>query len=233
MRSAINVFVVIICIVFSRSAVAAVVTVPSDLNPGDQYRLIFTSSETTDATSTDIATYNTFVTNVALNVPQLAALGTTWKAIGSTDSVNARDNTGTNPATTGVPIYQLNDTRFVDNNSALWTDNIVTPLTISETGETISGSVWTGSNTDGTAWNNGGFGPTQGLGDFSNSFGPILGTTNDFFAGWIVFSFDPPTSQHFMYGISEVLTVPVPEPSTLSLLALSAIGLISVRRRFS
>ena len=32
-------------------------TVPQGLNPGDTYRLAFVSSETTDATSTDITTY--------------------------------------------------------------------------------------------------------------------------------------------------------------------------------
>src|SRR5262245_25082903 len=54
---------------------ATPVTVPFDLNPGNQYRLVFISSAVRDGTSADINDYNTFVMNVANSVPQLAALG--------------------------------------------------------------------------------------------------------------------------------------------------------------
>ncbi len=53
-----------------------VVTVPTDLNPGDQYRLVFVTNGTRDAQSTDIADYNTFVTTEANLSTELAALGT-------------------------------------------------------------------------------------------------------------------------------------------------------------
>jgi hypothetical protein len=45
---------------------AAIVTVPTGLNPGDQYRLVFVTSGTRDATSTNIADYNTFVANAVV-----------------------------------------------------------------------------------------------------------------------------------------------------------------------
>jgi hypothetical protein len=68
---------------------------------GDQYRLIFITSTTTDATSADIATYNAFVQGVAA----AAGLGdATWNMVGSTVTVDARDNTGTNPFTDGVGV---------------------------------------------------------------------------------------------------------------------------------
>src|SRR5262249_43675213 len=38
---------------------------PSTLNPGDQFRVIFVSSGTRDATSSTIADYDTFITNLA------------------------------------------------------------------------------------------------------------------------------------------------------------------------
>jgi len=85
----------------SRTQAAGIVTVPA-LAPGSQYRLIFLTAGTTAATSTTIATYNTFVTNLATGVPALPT--TTWTAIGTTDSLNAITNIGAN---TGVPVYNL------------------------------------------------------------------------------------------------------------------------------
>ena len=42
-----------------------IVPVPPGLAVGDTYRLVFVTFDTTDATSTSIATYNTFVTTEA------------------------------------------------------------------------------------------------------------------------------------------------------------------------
>ena len=72
------------------SVSAAPVTAPTGLSPGEQYRLAFMTSTLSTATATDIATYNTFVTNVANSVTELADLGTTWTAIASTATVDAR-----------------------------------------------------------------------------------------------------------------------------------------------
>ena len=94
---------------------------------GDQYRLIFVTSQSRNAFANSIANYNSWVRGIANGVTELAALGTTWMAIGSTAAVDARDNTGTNPnVSTGVPIYLLDgSTKVVDNNEicgmAPWT----------------------------------------------------------------------------------------------------------------
>ena len=55
----------------STTASAQPITVPAGLHPGDQYRLAFVSSETTQATSTNITVYNNFVNRYANLVPQL------------------------------------------------------------------------------------------------------------------------------------------------------------------
>ena len=99
---------------------AAPITVPTDLNLGDHYRLAFVTSTTRDATSSDIADYNAFVAGVAAGQPELAALGTTWTAIAATATVNAYDNTSTYPSYASPPIYRLDDTRLTDNNGQLW-----------------------------------------------------------------------------------------------------------------
>ena len=88
-------------------AVSACATyVPGDivlptLPPGTQYRLAFVTSATRDATSANIADYNTFVSTFANNQPILAAFGTTWSVIGSTPTVSARANTMTDPTPAG------------------------------------------------------------------------------------------------------------------------------------
>src|ERR1035441_11041870 len=69
----------------SRSAAGTIVTIPSSLAPGSQYRLVFVTADTYTATSSNIAVYNTDVNNEANTIAALAALGTTWTVIGSTE----------------------------------------------------------------------------------------------------------------------------------------------------
>ena len=65
---------------------AAVITMPSGLSHGDQYRIVFVTSTTIQATSSDISTYNAHVTAAAALNPDLAVIEgtvertTTWTA---------------------------------------------------------------------------------------------------------------------------------------------------------
>ena len=184
--------VILVCSILLLPPLAALadpITVPSDLSPGDQYRLAFVTSTSTDATSTDITTYNDFVTAVADAVSQLNALGTTWAAIASTDSETARDNTGTNPGvSTGVPIYLLDGTRLANDNAGLWSGSILTPLRIQEDGTTAaSGGVWTGSDQSGIGANGP---PSEALG---TAF-PVLGLDNASDSNWMIISDQPSTN---------------------------------------
>jgi hypothetical protein len=94
------------------AAQAALVIVPADLAPGAQYRLVFVTDGTRDATSSDINDYNTFVTNQVTGSPLATALTTagfnlgtiTWKAIGSTSATSAKVNTSTDGSQPDVPI---------------------------------------------------------------------------------------------------------------------------------
>ena len=112
---------------------AAPITTPPDLQPGNQFRLVFVTSTMRDATSGAVANYNAFVSGVAASVPQLAALGTQWTAIASTSAIDARDNTGTNPNTsTGFPIYNLGGFRLADDYADLWDGTLLTPVDYNE-----------------------------------------------------------------------------------------------------
>ena len=207
------------------TAFAVPITTPAELNPGDQYRLVFVTTTTRDATSTDITDYNAFVTGVANTQAVLAALGTTWTAIASTSAEAARDNTGTNPlATTGVPIYRLDGvSRVVDDNLDLWNGDLDLAISVAEDGTTaIFTEVWTGTDAVGNTV----------VGAELGSASPIVGDPAQSDANWInlaaLSSFTP---FHF-YALSDVLTVaPVPEPAILPLLATGLAALGFARRK--
>ncbi|MCC6682075.1 MAG: hypothetical protein IT445_14330 [Phycisphaeraceae bacterium] len=73
---------------------------PADLSLGDTYQLVFVSSTTTTAQSSDISYYNSFVQAAA------AATGMgqiTWHAIASTPAADATSN-----ALVSTRVYDMN-----------------------------------------------------------------------------------------------------------------------------
>jgi len=185
-------------------AVAAEV-IPYDLFPGDEYRLTFVTGSF-DTGPTDIAVYNGYVTLRALEVPELAALNTTWSIIGSTSAVDARDNTGTNPATSiGVPVYLTNGSdRVADNNADLWDGTLQHAIDVLPSGaDSGSGKeVITGSHEDGTAG--------QPLGPGGTFLG-LSDRTDSSWAVWVdngVHIAHPNTNLYRIYGISGILQAP-------------------------
>ena len=204
---------------------AAPLTVPTGLNPGDHYRLVFVMRELSNAQSSDISIFNGIVTTAANSIPELAALGTTWRAIASTSTIDARDNTGTNweldPG--GAPIYDLAGGIIANSNLDLWDGTIDAPINHFSDGSAFPGSsvsaVWTGTQIDGTRGSNslGQPIPTRGL----------AGTADN---QWVTESTKPSDLSAKLYAMSDVLTV-VPEPSSFAIAALGLIGLVAWRRR--
>ena len=137
---------------------------------GDQYRLIFLSSTVTDAMSSDIATYNTFVQSTAAASTAFPELGgASWFMMGSTLTVDARDNTGTNPTLdAGVPVFLMDGTSLLaTNNSELWRAPSAVAVVFDENGTEVSNPstrVFTGSFNDGTGVGPGGGGGSNGDG---------------------------------------------------------------------
>ena len=134
---------------------------PADIAAGGQFRLIFVSSTTRDATSTDIAAYNTFVsTRAAAGVTAMQTYADDFKALVSTESVNARTNTLTRATDTDVPIYWVRTgtvpagSRVADDYADLYDGTWKTGAGgYDESGGTVSidsDRFWTGMNTDGT-----------------------------------------------------------------------------------
>jgi hypothetical protein len=209
------------------AVLSAPITVPAGLNPGDQYRLAFVTNTTRVATSSNIADYNAFVTAVANSQTELAALGTTWMAIASTATVDARDNTGTNlNSSTGFPVYLLDETRIADNNADLWSGNIVVPFKVTQTGTSARTiEVWTGTNGDGTARSFRALGETFA----------VTGITNATNLLWVINGVNRASTPRPFYALSGVLTVApaahVAEPGALGVLAVGLVCLAVLRRR--
>ena len=104
--------------------ITVIISVPADwsLKPaavaaGDQFRLLFLSSTKRNASSTDIADYNTFIqTRAAAGHTDIQDYSAGFRVVGCTAAVDARDNTSTTYTASdkGVPIYWLDGTKAAD-----------------------------------------------------------------------------------------------------------------------
>ncbi len=129
---------------------------PSGLNPGDRFRLLFKTSTTRFADSTNIADYNTHVQNAA-NLSRshsaIKSYASTFKVLGCTASTDAHTNTGT-AKSGGVPIYWLNGNKLADNYADFydgsWDDRVLAN-TRDESGAQPAQATWpwTGCEQDG------------------------------------------------------------------------------------
>ena len=88
--------------------------IPAGLTTGDTFRLIFLSSTKRDGSSSDIATYNTFIqTRAAAGHADIQAYSDGFTVVGCTADTDAVGNTGTFGV--GVPIYWLNGNKVADH----------------------------------------------------------------------------------------------------------------------
>ena len=209
---------------------AAPITVPTGLSPGDQYRLVFVTSGTRDATSTDIGDYNSFVTGEAAS-SVLTELQTQWFAIASTQYTWASQNTNTDlwMGEIGVPIYNLAGEIVATDYYELWHGSVSHPIDVLSDGNRLQDAdmrVWTGTGPEGWPPPFGGplgvTNPGTGLADSKSYWIWDLDLLTDY---WL--------SLHRMYAMSGILTVqnPVPAPTSLVLLSSGIFGLLGLRRK--
>ena len=140
-----------------------------DFGPGDQFRLLFLRKDASgnNATSGNITTYNNRARDTAaaghdeiraLDAASGDSFSPKFRALISTPTVHARDNTGTNtdpnsvpPGTdTDAPIYWLNGEKVADNYADLYDGGWDSPNGRDEHGNIVDQTAWTGSLENGT-----------------------------------------------------------------------------------
>ena len=130
--------------------------IPDGLDAGDRFRLLFLSSDTRTAEATDIGDYNTWIQDrVDAGHADIQDHTETFRAVGCTAAVDARDDTGTTYTSDdkGVPIYWLNGNKIADEYEDFYDETWDEEASMrDESGNTVSapGSVWTGCEHDGT-----------------------------------------------------------------------------------
>ena len=125
---------------------------PEGVAPGDPFRLIFVTSTNRTASSSDIDDYNRFVIGAAgSGHADIVAYKDGFRALGSTGSVDARDNTATTG--TGVPIYWLNGNKVADDYADFYDNSWDDESGVrNEHGSAEADrDVWTGSDQSGAA----------------------------------------------------------------------------------
>lgn len=214
---------------------ATPITLPSGLSYFEQYRLVFVTSKEAMALSPFANDYDEFVNNVAQEINELAALGTSWTAIVSTGYCpDAQQNTATSPFVQGlgVPIFNLGGELVAPNYPHFWSNNLIHPIDIFEDGTACdpiqiyphSSLVWTGMSNDGTTTD-------RPLGMISGAYVGDCRSTGTWMRDgdeW------PPYTLHRFYAISGLLRneqFMVPVPSTLILFSSGIFGLLGLRRK--
>jgi hypothetical protein len=141
----------------------------------------------------------------------------------TTASTNAFTNTITPASITGVPIFLVDGTKVANDYADLWDGSLAAPINITELDSLppLTGGiakVWTGSSRAGTN-----DGRPMGITI------PRSGLWNATNGNWIRQEAELSSNQYPLYAISEVITVPVSEPSTIFCFGLLAFGLVICR----
>ena len=191
---------------------------PDGLTAGAQFRLLFLSSTKRDGSVTTIATYNTFIQNLAAaGHTDIQAYSTGFRVVGCTAAVDARDNTSTTG--TGVAIYWLDGNKVADTYADFydgsWDDEANDTNESGTNGPDTSQEAnypITGCKHDGTEFVSSISSRSFALG---SSQGPVIGRPNSSTTGHgpistvsgNTFVGTGPTDTRPMYGLSAVFQV--------------------------
>ena len=200
---------------------------PDDVNPGNTYQIVFTTSTTITAESNDISIYRNHVNAAADLNPDLGIL--TFSPILSTEIVSAR-----NQAVIVGPVYNTNGELVANDIDDMWDGTLSASIRYDQNGiiyyddYTVPQYVWSGTTTDGSIRT----GLTVGY-DWV-SYGKANATNAEWiytpypYSGWAA----PNTNTDLgLYALSEPITA-VPLPPALWLMASGLTGIGLLMRRY-
>lgn len=208
---------------------AAITWVPSGLNPGDTYHLVFITSGTRDASSANINDYNTFVDNAMGAIDDASLLGDIeWKCIGSTSSIEAKENIDYGlSGLSSSPVYRLDGSKIADDSDDLWDGDVIAPINVDENLQVGAANyVWTGTRSSGQASS------PLGYSNWSVTYGEPNMTNY-----WVNRLSTAEKPAWPFYGFSEELTKAgggggaIPEPRTIALSLMGLVAGAALRRR--
>ena len=221
---------------FAPVAQAGIVVPP----PGEtgSYRIAFVTSvdPDTDSVAANMTSLNAWVSGLAVasgldaaTIAETGAGSPGWTVVGATSTVDVFTNTGL-AATGGVPVYYADGVQFATDYANMWALGAVDPFTTNEFGESTPSGTGT--------WNHTGLATSAGLpitavgneldsaaismGGKDAGYGSWYGTGANTWAGGI--------DNGSLIAISGVITA-IPEPGSMSLLALGGLGILFRRRR--
>jgi hypothetical protein len=180
---------------------------PSGLNPGDQFKFVFVTNGSRDATSGDIEVYNSFVQHEAYGAYYNNKV-VQWKAVGSTESTAAKDNIG--GYNSNIKVFLVDGTLIANSldTNGFWSYNRSNSMNKNIQGVVVLDTrVWVGSGLDGSNQY-----PTQlGTSDNNSGFGNTNSKNNNLYE-----YFENNTNQYSLYGMSETFTYTYPTEIHLS-----------------
>ena len=185
--------------------------VPSGLQEGDQFRLLFISSAPRNASPSEIATYNTWIQARAANGhTDIQDYSSSFQAVGSTEDMDARDNTYTTYTSSdkGVAIYWLGGNKVADDYEDFYDEDWDEEASMkNESGTAESGvTAWTGSDHDGTEMLQGTPETSRALGNSNNAW-VRFGKTNSDEHGPLSGATANRSNNKRIYGLSGVFEV--------------------------
>lgn len=186
--------------------VCAAVIPPIDLNPGDQYQLIFATAHARQGNSGNADIYNSFVSqeaeqNILLPLTSWHAIVSTTYSDSSSLPVDAKDNA---PTFSNIPIYNTAGLRVANGSQGIWSGALINAIQYDQFGVVATtAGVLSGTGTNGIRdtllkdWTSGPSSIT--IGNYSKTTG-----------AWINSGKGGASFPGSVYALSDPITVPTP-----------------------